>query len=163
MIIMASTVIHHFSGQPLPLFLSYNLLVMYPGIPSLATFTPKQAVPVQFAEEQQSRAGGPASNISEFPTEYQIQVAVPGLKRQDFRIQLSRGVISISAKSVEPAQSCINDRCEFDYHDWTRAFVLPDDADAIMTQAIYHDGELFIRIPRDKNADNKALVTVSVY
>jgi HSP20 family protein len=163
MIIMTPTVIHHLYGQVTTLFLFHNLLVMYPGVPSLASFTPKKAEPVQFVDNQEAGVGGPASNISEFPSEYRLELAVPGLKRQEFSIQLSEGVISISGKSAGSTQACINDRCEFDYHDWTRAFVLPEDADAIMTQATYKDGELVIHIPRDKKAESKALVTVTVY
>ena len=140
---------------------------VYPGIPSLATFTPKKAKPVQFDVHTESDATysleGPAANILAFPTEYLIQVAVPGLKRENFNIELSQGVIRISAKREEEGSCCITDRLEFSYQDWTRAFILPVDADAIMTQAIYQNGALFIHIPRDEKADNNTFVTVTVY
>jgi HSP20 family protein len=164
---MRSAVIHHLQKGFITLILFYNLFVMYPGIPSLASFSPKKAKPVHFTESRENTTADhilvPAANISYFPTEYLIRVAVPGLKREDFCVVLNEGVISIAAQKKEETTCCIHDRREFSYDYWTRAFILPDDADALMTQALYTQGELCIHIPRDKTADNKAPLTVIIY
>lgn len=140
---------------------------MYPGIATSNEFEPKEAVPIHFRENKE---GGPAidgsvpsANITESSSEYQLQLASPGLNRGDFKIEIKEGVIFIAAKRIPPATTCINDRCEFDYHNWSRAFILPEDADAILTQADYRNGELVIRIPKTEGADTMALVTVYVY
>ena len=139
---------------------------MYPGSASKKDFKPKSVTAITFIENEIMKAGSvlvPAVNITEFPTEYCIQIAVPGLKREDFSIELKQGVIAISAQRGVETSTCINDRCEYDFHDWTRAFILPDDTDAFLTSAIYKNGELFIRIPRSTVAENLAMTTVYVY
>ena len=108
----------------------------------------------------------PAANISETASEYLIVIATPGLHREDFRIEVVQSIITISAKREKPILSCVNDRCEYDYTDWTRAFSLPADADAILAHAAYQNGELVIHIPRNqacKNTENKAKATIYVY
>lgn len=108
----------------------------------------------------------PAANISETASEYLIVIATPGLHREDFRIEVTQFIITISAKKENSLLSCVNDRCEYDYTDWTRAFSLPADTDAILAHAAYQNGELVIHIPRNqacKNIENKANATIYVY
>lgn len=140
---------------------------MYPGNATKNVFEPKKVIPIHFRENDNSKSqpheSMPAVNISEFVSEYCIQIAVPGLHREDFNIELKDGVIFISAQKNTVQHDCINDRCEFDYQDWTRAFILPADADSILAQASYKNGELLIRIPRTQPGENKASVTVYVY
>ncbi len=105
----------------------------------------------------------PAVNISETNEEYLIVIAAPGLRRENFRIEISQSVITISAKKEITALSCVNDRCEYDYTDWTRAFSLPEDADGLFAHAQYQNGELFIYIPRNSTSEKQANVTIYVY
>jgi HSP20 family protein len=105
----------------------------------------------------------PSVNISETATEYLIVMATPGLQREDFCIEIDQTVITISAKKETIPLSCVNDRCEYDYTDWTRTFALPDDADALLTRAAYQNGELIIHIPRCNAGENQAKATIYVY
>lgn len=108
----------------------------------------------------------PAANISETGCEYLIVIATPGLYREDFRIEVTQSIITISAKKEKTILGCVNDRCEYDYTDWTRAFALPADADAILAHAAYQNGELVIHIPRNQdieNNENKVKATIYVY
>ena len=105
----------------------------------------------------------PAVNISETNEEYLIVIATPGLRRENFRIEISQSVITISAKKEITALSCVNDRCEYDYTDWTRAFSLPEDADGLFAHAQYQNGELFIYIPRNSTSEKQANATIYVY
>lgn len=105
----------------------------------------------------------PAVNISETNEEYLIVIAAPGLRRENFRIEISQSVITISAKKEITALSCVNDRCEYDYTDWTRAFALPEDADGLFTHAQYQNGELVIHIPRNSTSEKQAKATIYVY
>jgi HSP20 family protein len=105
----------------------------------------------------------PAVNISETATEYLVVLAAPGLHRDDFCIEINQSVITISAKKETLPVDSINDRCEYNYSNWTRAFSLPADADALLSRAEYKNGELWIRIPRDIKSDTEENVTIYVY
>lgn len=145
---------------------------MYPSIASIRDIPSRKTRVLPFKER--SNGGShispvhitPAANISETASEYLIVIAAPGLQREDFYIKVAKTIITISAKKENPILSCVNDRCEYDYTDWTRAFALPADADAILALATYKNGELVIHIPRtqtSKNSENKAKATIYVY
>ena len=70
------------------------------------------------------------------------------LKRENFQVLIEKNIITISAAKEISQESCIHDRCEYDYPRWKRDFHLPDDADALLTTARYKNGELAIRIPK---------------
>lgn len=106
----------------------------------------------------------PAVNIIETATEYVLEIASPGMHREDFNIEIEQSVISISAKSEKNSEvSSVSDRCEYNYTEWTRAFALPEDADVVLAHAKYCNGELIIRIPRGNTNENKEKTTVYVY
>jgi len=106
----------------------------------------------------------PAVNITETATEYLLEIASPGMHREDFNIQIEQSVITISAKSERSIEdSSITDRCEYNYTEWARAFALPEDADEVLAHAKYSNGELIIRIPRGNTSENEEKTTVYVY
>jgi len=105
----------------------------------------------------------PAVNITENEEEYRIVSASPGLQREDFNISIADAVLTIAAKSEAHTVSCTNDRCEYDFTNWTRAFALPADADTLFASAAYQNGELIIHIPRSNTNENQAKVTIYVY
>lgn len=106
----------------------------------------------------------PAVNIDETDEHYLLTVAVPGLKREQFEIIINNQVITISASQKDVSPKVVRGRCEYDYTNWSRSFILPDNADIILAKAAYRNGELRIRIP--KGADDtsiKAPLNVYVY
>lgn len=105
----------------------------------------------------------PVVNISETASEYLVVLATPGLRRENFTIEVAQSVITISAKNETIPLSCVANHCEYDYTDWTRVFVLPADADVIFASAVYQNGELVIRIPRNYTSENQAKATIYVY
>ena len=105
----------------------------------------------------------PAVNISKTAVKYVIVIAAPGLHREDFCIEVNNAIITIAAQKVATEYDPANDRCEYDYRDWARAFTLPEDADALLTNAAYQNGELVIQIPRNSSADNFSKTTIYVY
>lgn len=107
---------------------------------------------------------GPAVNIEEAAEYYLLTVAAPGFKREDLEIVINNQMIIISAIKQPCTSESVKDRCEYDYANWSRPFILPDDADAILTKANYRDGELIIRIPKGSgDTTTKDLITVYVY
>lgn len=141
---------------------------MYPGKAYCKDITAKKTKALHFKANEDDNSDClsqliPAVNISESDTEYIIRLASPGLRREDFNIQIDQSVISISAKKETASLTDVNDRCEYDYTDWTRAFIMPKDADALLAHAIYQNGEMLIHIPRSNKNENPAKATIYVY
>ncbi|OSZ77060.1 hypothetical protein CAP36_11590 [Chitinophagaceae bacterium IBVUCB2] len=143
---------------------------MYPGSATNKEIKIGTTAALPFKQESGSTAinseaiSVPAVNITETATEYLLEIASPGMHREDFNIQIEQSVITISAKSERSTEdSSITDRCEYNYTEWARAFALPEDADEVLAHAKYSNGELIIRIPRGNTSENKEKTTVYVY
>jgi HSP20 family protein len=105
----------------------------------------------------------PAVNVFNCDQEYIMVVATPGFHKNDFAIVLEKNKITISAsRETDPGVSR-HDRWEFDYHSWSRSFIMPDDADGLMTRAVYKAGELIITIPKGINEMREGVHTIYVY
>ncbi|WP_316813777.1 Hsp20/alpha crystallin family protein [Pedobacter heparinus] len=95
----------------------------------------------------------PAANISETADHFRMELAAPGLKKEDFKLKLERDVLSISVeKSGENQQERSYAKREYSYSSFVRAFTLPDSANAEGIQAKYTDGILCIDIPKREEA-----------
>lgn len=161
-------VVYHFIKQIIIRFSTMKIINMYPGKAYCKDITVRETKALHFkANEDENNVCLsqliPAVNISETNAEYIIKLATPGLKREDFMIKIDQSVISISAKKETDTLNDINDRCEYDYTDWTRAFIMPEDADALLAHAFYQNGEMLIHIPRNKTIENPAKATIYVY
>jgi HSP20 family protein len=107
-----------------------------------------------FADRMVTRV--PAANISESADHYHIELAAPGLKKEDFKINLERKVLNISVEqSNENKQEERNyAKREYNYKSFVRSFTLPESADENGIQATYNDGILTINIPKREEAKN---------
>ena len=96
----------------------------------------------------------PAVNISETPEAYHIELAAPGLKKQDFKISTERNLLTVSVEQRNEnteTQKRYNKR-EFSYTSFVRSFTLPDTADDSRIEAIYNDGVLQIDVAKKEEA-----------
>ncbi|MDF2433371.1 MAG: hypothetical protein JWP44_3002 [Mucilaginibacter sp.] len=96
----------------------------------------------------------PAANISETPEQFHIELAAPGLKKDDFKLQLDRNVLTISVEQHSENtdnQKNYNKR-EYSYSSFVRSFTLPDSADDNSVEAEYTDGVLKINIAKKEEA-----------
>jgi HSP20 family protein len=96
----------------------------------------------------------PAVNISETAENYHLELAAPGLKKQDFKISLDRQVLNIS---VERQNENSEDgkrfsKKEFSYTSFVRSFTLPELADHSRIEAAYEDGVLKVDIAKKEEA-----------
>jgi HSP20 family protein len=99
----------------------------------------------------------PAVNIVEGKEDYRIEVAAPGLQKEDFKINLENNVLTVSSEK-EDKQESNEDRVmrrEFSYYSFTRSFTLPMTVDAEKIQASHKDGILKIMIPKREEAKQK--------
>jgi HSP20 family protein len=96
----------------------------------------------------------PAVNISESPETYHIELAAPGLNKQDFKVNIEDNVLTISVEK----QTEHNDnnkkynKREYSYSSFVRSFTLPEIAENSNIEASYMDGILRIDIPKKEEA-----------
>ena len=104
-----------------------------------------------------------AINMNESKEEYVIYVAVPGMQRKDFAISIDKKELIVSASKNE-AIPCYCQTEEQTHHPhWVETFTLPDDADTVMTAAVYRNGELEIHIPKGKKDLVNSPVDIFIY
>jgi HSP20 family protein len=96
----------------------------------------------------------PAVNISESAEEYQIELAAPGLKKEDFKVSVESDILSISTQRSQQSSSSeiTYNRREYCYTSFMRSFALPESADAERIQASYTDGILKLTLPKKEEA-----------
>jgi len=96
----------------------------------------------------------PATNISESTDHYHVELAAPGLKKEDFKLKLEGDVLSISVAQLnqDDAQDRTYAKREYSYSSFVRSFTLPDSANADQIEAKYQDGVLCINIPKREEA-----------
>ncbi|WP_316737016.1 Hsp20/alpha crystallin family protein [Pedobacter aquatilis] len=104
----------------------------------------------------------PNVNIYENEAAYVIELAAPGLKKEDFQINLKKDTLSVWAEVKKDENQVAKDftRKEFDYSSFARSFNLPDTADAEKITAEYKDGILNITISKkdDTKSQHKEIV-----
>lgn len=88
----------------------------------------------------------PAVNISEEKEHFVIEVAAPGLTKDDFEVVVDQGVLHVSAHKTEQSESekAGYMHREFNYNSFERAFTVPEHVDANTIDAKYTDGVLSI-------------------
>ncbi|MCX2586227.1 Hsp20/alpha crystallin family protein [Pedobacter sp. MR22-3] len=99
----------------------------------------------------------PNVNIYENEMAYVIELAAPGLKKEDFQINLKKDTLSVWAEVKKDETQVAKDftRREFDYSSFARSFNLPDTADGDNISAEYKDGILNINISKKDDAKLK--------
>jgi len=96
----------------------------------------------------------PAVNISESENSYHVELAAPGLKKEDFKLNLERNQLTISVEqTTENADEQKNySKREYSYNSFVRSFTLPESADHGQIEAGYTDGILRIDIAKREEA-----------
>jgi HSP20 family protein len=105
-----------------------------------------------FSDRMMARV--PAVNISESKDHYHLELAAPGLKKEDFKLSLERNLLSISVErsSEDGVQERNYNKREFSYSSFVRSFTLPDAADENGIEATYMDGVLCVDIAKREEA-----------
>ena len=103
----------------------------------------------------------PAANVLEHEKKYEVQMSVPGMKKNDFDIHLEDGKLRISGeRNYELDEKTIVHRKELRYGQFERVFQLPEDADHNKVSANYTDGILYISIEKDVKKTQKHKIDV---
>ncbi|WP_281228938.1 Hsp20/alpha crystallin family protein [Flavobacterium aquiphilum] len=107
----------------------------------------------------------PSVNLKETDLKLEIELAAPGLKKEDFKIEVDHRTLIISAEKEEKKESNKKDdyvRKEFNYQSFYRSFSLPDNADENKIEASYKDGILNVTIDKKNNGKKKELKSITV-
>lgn len=107
----------------------------------------------------------PAINVLENDHAITIQVAAPGMKREQFKVELDNQVLKISSEYQENKEEQEQDghftRREFHYHAFQRSFVLPEGkVKEEEISATYKDGILHITIPKTDTAKKTVQIEI---
>lgn len=93
----------------------------------------------------------PAVNVLETEKAYKVEVAVPGMTKDDFRIHLDEGnnlVISMEKKDDNSQHEGKYLRREFSYAKFEQTLILPEDVDVEKIAATVNNGLLAIELPK---------------
>lgn len=112
---------------------------------------------------EKANATAPAINVIESDKDYRVEVAAPGMTKEDFTIHLSEDnelIITMEKKNEVNENSRENKkylRREFSYSKFQQSLILPDDVEKDRISANVNDGVLTIDLPK-RTPEEKAKV-----
>src|SRR3954467_9963959 len=101
----------------------------------------------------------PAVNVKETPENFIVEMAAPGMKKEDFKVELNNNLLTISSEQKQESENKEDDRYtrkEFSYQSFQRSFQLSREAvDADNIQAKNENGVLHLTIPKREEVKQK--------
>jgi HSP20 family protein len=96
----------------------------------------------------------PAVNIIESENGFDIELAVPGMKKEDFKINVDKNLLTVSAevKKEEAEKGKTYSKKEFGFSSFSRSFTLPETVDQNNIEAAYTDGILKLTVAKKEEA-----------
>jgi len=107
----------------------------------------------------------PSVNIKETEDEFEVEMAAPGMEKNDFKIELNNSVLTISSEKQSESQEGEGKnitRREFSYQSFNRSFTLPAIVETDRITAKYENGLLRVNIPKKEEAKPKPLKQIKV-
>jgi HSP20 family protein len=106
----------------------------------------------------------PPANIIENNNHYKLDLSVPGMKRDDFKVDVEDGILTISSEKKEEKNEDDKNyrRREFSYSSFSRSFTLSDNMDENNINAKYDNGMLQITIPKKEVTVSKPKKEISI-
>lgn len=111
------------------------------------------------------RRSMPAVNVRETNDDYVIEVAAPGLSREDFKVEVNNSVLTISSEKSEKKESEDKSytRREFSFSSFQRSFALPrNEVDESKISASYKDGILSISLRKREEVKPKPAKMIEI-
>ena len=104
--------------------------------------------------ETTCRGDLPSVNVKEDDKQFTLEMAAPGLKKDDFKINLDNHMLTISKEEKEQKEEQNDNytRKEFVYNSFSRSFRLPKTILVDKIKADYKDGILNVTLPKDEKA-----------
>jgi HSP20 family protein len=104
----------------------------------------------------------PAVNISEHKDQYQVSLAAPALKKEDFNIDVDGNMLTLSSEKEENKEDKKFTRREYSYSSFSRSFTLPEEISKEKIEAKYEDGVLKISLPCREEAKKSSAKHIAV-
>jgi len=106
----------------------------------------------------------PPVNIMETNDDFRVEMAAPGMKKNDFHVELDNDMLTIwtDLRNEQANENHQYTRREFSYHAFKRSFYLPNTVEADKIEATYRDGMLSLVIPKKEEARKKPVKTISI-
>ncbi|MCU0361913.1 MAG: Hsp20/alpha crystallin family protein [Bacteroidales bacterium] len=105
-----------------------------------------------------SRSGSlPAVNIREDEKNYTLELAVPGMNKNDLKIDVNEDLLTISTETKNESEEKSEGykRKEFSFTSFCRSFYIPDNVNKDKISASYRDGILYVEIPKEEEEKSK--------
>lgn len=99
----------------------------------------------------------PSVDISESDKEFLIKVEVPEIRKEDIKIQVNNGMLTISGERKHEKEDKKHHRIERYYGSFSRSFTLPDNVKEDGISAEQKDGMLYLHLKKAKAAQPKTL------
>lgn len=120
-----------------------------------------------FDEDVAQRETGfsvPDVNVREDDDNYFIDLAAPGMKKEDFNVTLDNNVLTITSEKKEEQKDEEEkySRREYNYQSFSRSFTLPETIKEDIIEAKYEDGILKLTLPKKEEAKQKPSKTIDI-
>ncbi|MCZ8214898.1 MAG: Hsp20/alpha crystallin family protein [Cyclobacteriaceae bacterium] len=123
----------------------------------------------RFFNESVARTGGssaysfvPKVDVFEDENAFEVQVAVPGMNKEDFKIDINEDRLTISGERKYSKERKENNfrSIETSYGSFSRTFTLPDNIDVNKIEATYNNGILELTLPKDEKKVVKTSIRI---
>ena len=106
----------------------------------------------------------PSVNLKESDKKIEIELAAPGMKREDFKVEIENDVLMISSEKEEEKEEKKENyvRKEFNYQAFSRSFNLPETIDENKIEANYKDGILHVVVAKKEGAKKRPVKTIPI-
>ncbi|MFT7611238.1 MAG: HSP20 family protein [Parvicellaceae bacterium] len=106
----------------------------------------------------------PAVNVKETDESFEIEVAAPGMKKDDFNVNIENGILKISSEKEEESEEVDENytRKEFSYSSFGRSFTLPDSINSEKINAKYDAGVLRIELAKNEEAKRRLSKSIDI-
>jgi len=104
----------------------------------------------------------PKTDIAETDQAYEVHMAVPGMNKEDFTIDLKDGALVVSGerKWKDEKKEENYHRVETQYGSFSRSFRLPENVNIDKISASYNNGILLVELPKDAKKELKTVIKV---
>ena len=116
-------------------------------------------------EVPQTRTTAPAINVKESLTKYTVELAAPGMRKDDFEVNLNENGdlhIKMENKHQPEQEEHVYLRREFSYAKFEQTLILPDDVNKEKISASVADGVLTIQLPKMQQEEQKIARQISI-
>ena len=108
----------------------------------------------------------PSVNLKETDDMFEVELAAPGLKKEDFKIEIDNNMLMISSEKEESKEESRKKdnyvRKEFSYQSFFRSFYLPENMNENKIEAAYKDGVLHVTIPKKESGKKHTPKTIAI-